>query len=85
MDGVGQKQITIDKIRTNVLEVFPNLNDDTVYNTKFVPSEGLIDTIPLSQTPTAKHEDLSKYQIAGKSDVLKPFDFKNNLKVTDPA
>jgi len=47
LDKLGQDALDITVLREKVLKVFPNQNYDTLYNTQFVPSDGLIDTISL--------------------------------------
>lgn len=47
MNNLGQDSLDITVLREKVLKEFPNQNYDTLYNTQFVPSDGLIDTISL--------------------------------------
>mmetsp|Transcript_24680 Transcript_24680/g.38396 ORF Transcript_24680/g.38396 Transcript_24680/m.38396 type:complete len:124 (-) Transcript_24680:26-397(-) len=46
MDALGQDNANVDSIRGSVLEIFPSLNYETLYNTQFIPSQGFINTIP---------------------------------------
>lgn len=47
MKSLGQKDVSIDTLRSEVLLKFPNFNGDTMYNTQFVPIRGFIDTISI--------------------------------------
>jgi len=50
MEKVGQTNISPETIRSEVLYVNPNFNKETLYNTNFVPRDGIIDTKPLNYT-----------------------------------
>ena len=47
LDRIGQTNIDINVLRQSVLLLYPNFNDQTLYNTQFVPESGFIDTISL--------------------------------------
>ena len=47
LDKIGQTNIDISVLRQSVLLLYPNFNDQTLYNTQFVPESGFIDTISL--------------------------------------
>jgi len=46
MEEVGQADINVEAIRGKVLEIFPNLNYETLYNSEMVPSLEFFNTIP---------------------------------------
>ena len=52
MMNIGQENISQSTIRAQLMQLFPTLNGDTLYNTEFTPAMTFIDTEVLDYTPT---------------------------------
>ena len=42
LEAIGQENITLDSLRQDVLNVFPNFNGDTLYGADFYPVDGFM-------------------------------------------
>lgn len=88
LDSVGQSNIEISHLRSTVLEKFPNFNFATVYNTVFVPKEGMIETEPLKfQWDPNFEQEIGKLKEAslGRLDEPRAFNVSEDLALTMPS
>lgn len=61
LNNITQANIDINRLRNDVLLVYPVLNHDTLYNTDFQPKQKLTSTIPEDFVETAEILASSKY------------------------
>jgi len=85
LDRVGHTAITIDTLRQSVLTLYPNLNNDTIYNTQFIPKTSFLDTIALKYPVSENDSNVSADTLgAPESYKGKKFNRKTDLVLTEP-
>ena len=62
LNNITQAKIDINRLRNDVLLVYPVLNHDTLYNTDFQPKQRLTSTIPEDFVPSAETIANSKFK-----------------------
>lgn len=85
---VSQFNISHDTLRHEVLLQQPNLNGDTIYNTAFDPSTGMMDTIPTQLATGPRHPlvretkyDFNKFHVSRDLTLTDPLFFFKNPEV----
>jgi len=72
-------------LRTSVLTLYPNLNNDTIYNTQFIPKTSFLDTIAVKY-PVSETDSYVAADTLGAPETYegRKFNRKTDLVLTEP-